>query len=93
MCICKGIEFGSKECYDQQIFIVSKNISVDPCIYNELTYLWRLGITTYGSCCGHNKVQSMVNVDKKDIDFMLALGYEQNHPDKDRKDTFKLKSA
>lgn len=68
-------------------------ICVDPCIFEEIKYLWSLGITTYGSCCGHNTHESMVNVHDKDIDLMLSLGYVQNHRDLERKNTFRLKSA
>lgn len=72
---------------------LSRQISVDPCIVEEIKYLWSLGIETHGSCCGHNKEESFVNIHNKDIDKMLRLGYVQNHWDKTRKDTFKLKSA
>lgn len=71
----------------------SQTICIDPCIIDEVKELWDLGIITFGSCCGHNKAESFVNVHDKDIDRMLELGYVQNHIDKSRKDTFKLKSA
>ena len=71
---------------------LSDKICIDPCIIEEIQYLWKKGIVTYGSCCGHNKFESFVNVSDKDIDIMISMGYIQNHPDKDRKDTFKLKS-
>lgn len=71
---------------------LSNLVSIDPCIYNEILELWSLGIITYGSCCGHNKFESFVNVADKDINKMIELGYIQNHPDKNRKDTFKLKT-
>lgn len=71
----------------------SPTICIDPCIIDEVKELWDLGIITFGSCCGHNKAESFVNVHDKDIDRMLELGYVQNHPDKSRKDTFKLKSV
>lgn len=71
----------------------SLTICIDPCIVDEIKELWRLGITTYGSCCGHKKAESFVNVDEKDIEKMLSHGYVQNHPDKSRKDTFRLKSV
>lgn len=71
----------------------SSMISIDPCIYDEIKWLWGNGIITYGSCCGHNVTQSMVNVDQTNIQQMLDLGYVQNHTDPDRKDTFRLKSV
>ena len=36
---------------------------------------------------------SFVNVDARNIEQMLEMGYEQNHTDKRRLDTFRLKSA
>lgn len=72
---------------------LSDKICIDPCIIEEIQELWKLGIETHGCCCGHNKVESFVNVHEKDIYKMIKLGYIQNHPDKSRKDTFKLKSA
>lgn len=72
---------------------LSSTICIDPCIVDEIKYLWSLGVTTYGCCCGHNILDSMVNVDEKDIVLMLTLSYEQNHIDQSRKDTFRLKSV
>jgi hypothetical protein len=68
-------------------------ISIDPCIFDEIQMLWNVGIITYGCCCGHNTFESMVNVDDSNIDQMIDLGYVQNHPDKNRLDTFRLKSV
>jgi len=67
-------------------------INIDPCIVDEIKELWSKGIVTYGSCCGHNKLESMVNVDDSQSDLMLEMGYVMNHPDPNRKDTFKLKT-
>lgn len=72
---------------------LSSKISIDPCIVDEIKYLWSLGIETHGSCCGHNKADSFVNVHEKNIQTMLDLGYVQNHWDQERKDTFTLKSV
>lgn len=72
---------------------LSDKICIDPCIVDEVKELWSLGIETLGCCCGHNKAESFVNVHEKDIEKMLSLGYVQNHPDKSRNDTFKLKSV
>ena len=71
----------------------SPTVCIDPCIVDEVKELWRLGITTYGSCCGHNKAESFVNVGDSDVDRMLELGYIQNHSAIIRMDTFKLKSV
>ena len=68
-------------------------VAVDTCIIDEIKHLWSLGIVTLGCCCGHNKIQSMVNVADRNIQQMLDMGYVQNHPDLSRKDTFRLKSV
>lgn len=72
---------------------LSDTISIDPCIYGEILQLWQHGVITYGCCCGHNYLTPMVNVADESIDKMLALGYIQEHPDPERKDTFRLKSC
>ena len=72
---------------------LSTEICIDPCIYDDMCLLWSKGIITYGSCCGHNKTDSFVNVDESSIDDMMRMGYEMNHTDKTRRDTFRLKSA
>lgn len=71
----------------------SEKIQVDACIAEEIKDLWSKGVITMGCCCGHNKQQSMVNVDENSIKKMLALGYIQNHPNPERKDTFRLKTV
>lgn len=68
-------------------------ICIDACILKEISELWQKGIITHGSCCGHNLVEPMVNVADESIPAMIALGYEMNHPDKQRRDTFRLKSV
>lgn len=72
---------------------LSGQLAIDPCIFDEIHGLWNLGIITHGCCCGHNIEESFVNVDDRDIPKMIELGYVQNHPDKERTDTFRLKSA
>jgi len=72
---------------------MTPQISIDPCIVEEIKWLWEQGIITYGCCCGHNKFESMVNVDDVNSKQMLEMGYIMNHQDKSRTDTFKLHSA
>lgn len=72
---------------------LSPKVCIDPCIVDEIKQLWSLGIVTLGCCCGHNKIQSIVNVADENIQQMLDSGYVQNHPDPTRKDTFRLKTA
>jgi hypothetical protein len=71
----------------------TSTICVDPCIVDEIKYLWSKGIITYGCCCGHNKLQPMVNVDEKNIQKMLDMGYkiQFNNSRPNDKDTFTLK--
>jgi len=72
---------------------LSTSICIDPCIIDEIKHLWSKGVITYGCCCGHNSGDSFVNVDESSINKMLKLGYIANHPNKNRKDTYKLKSV
>lgn len=72
---------------------LNPRVCLDPCIVDEVKHLWSLGIVTHGCCCGHNEMQSIVNVADENIQQMLDLGYVQNHPDTTRKDTFRLKTA
>jgi hypothetical protein len=89
MCNCKNIEIGS---YKNQVELtspkhmkkyrnnldkeLSETICVDKCLEEEIKYLWLLGITTTGCCCGHNKTSSYIGVIPKDIKRMKNLGYE-----------------
>lgn len=53
---------------------------IDICIANEIKELWDKGVSTYGSCCGHGVAHGMINVDKKDVEKMVSMGYDY-HPD------------
>lgn len=96
MCDCRNVSIGS---YDNQVMFIAPEwsgkdfICVDTCIAEEIFRLWCMGVITYGCCCGHNMHESFVNVDEKDAQTMLDMGYVQNHPDAKIKDTFRLKSA
>lgn len=70
---------------------LSSQVAIDACIASEIRMLWENGIRTLGCCCGHNKCEPFVNVDQRDIDKMLYMGYQQNHEDKSRNDTFRLR--
>ncbi len=85
MCNCKNVEPGS---YANQIEVnrpehmkgrsegtSSDTICVDACIISEIKVLWRLGISTTGCCCGHNKFPAFVGVIETDIPKMKELGY------------------
>ena len=61
--------------------ITSSSIVVDKCIVDELKWLWSLGITTTGCCCGHRKGKEYIKVIKKDVVRMMFLGYKERvHP-------------
>lgn len=106
MCNCKNVTFG---CYQNQVCLprpkhmfgrtegsCSQNICVDACISDEIEYLWSLGISTTGCCCGHNiePIFAFIGVIGEDIPKMISLGYEfqVNETDLTRKDSFKPKS-
>lgn len=69
-------------------------ICVDRCIVDQVVELWEAGVKTYGSCCGHNKVQGMINVSPDDYEKAIALGFLPYvfPADPARKDTVKTKS-
>lgn len=75
MCKCVNIEMGS---YDNQdpYWFKGQLIGLDRCIADEVNSLWKNGIVTTGSCCGHNKVNPMINVNWKSEGKMNELGYE-----------------
>lgn len=85
-CDCVNVEFGS---YDNQIEVVppphmveyytkqggSPTICLDACVVVEVCKLWKLGITTTGCCCGHNKAEGFIGVIESDIPRMKQMGY------------------
>jgi hypothetical protein len=81
MCKCINIDIGSYDnqiCVDTPIHINYNNskICIDKCLYDEVEYLWSLGIRTTGCCCGHNKLDGFIGVEFDDIIMMKALGYQ-----------------
>lgn len=85
MCKCVNVELQS---YDNQRlvyypdwFVSEKKhrcASIDNCILVEILGLWKQGIQTTESCCGHNKVQGYISVLETPENFekMKELGYE-----------------
>jgi len=86
-CTCKNVEIGS---YCNQIELEkpkrmvgdnrtpnteSLTICVDSCLKEEIEYLWSIGITTTGCCCGHGKLEPFIGVVPQDIQKMKELGY------------------
>jgi hypothetical protein len=62
---------GIKGNYDTANFIC-----VDMCLAKEIKYLWDLGITTTGNCCGHGSNKGYIGVVDSDIPKMKEMGYE-----------------
>jgi len=79
MCKCIDIEIGSHE---TQITLLApswsskKYIAVDACLKEEILFLWKNGVITDNSCCGHNKISGFIIVAKESEKIMKALGYK-----------------
>ena len=54
-----------------------KNVSIDRCILPEVFNLWKMGIKTIGSCCGHNKTVPTIVVPDEERTKMIILGYKR----------------
>lgn len=99
MCKCIDVGIGS---YDNQICVDTpkhlnyhnSKICIDKCLYDEIEYLWSLGIKTTGCCCGHNKINGFIGVNFDDINKMKILGYtvKRNEVRLDDEDSFYPKS-
>lgn len=106
-CSCVNIEVGS---YGNQVELPrppqmigrkegseSDTICVDRCISEEVQYLWSLGISTTGCCCGHNRGNEYphIGVIDSDIEKMNELGYvvQPNNLYPERQDAFIPKSV
>lgn len=71
----------TEECQIKVIVPIGANIAEDAvierCILNELKWLWKQGIKTHCSCCGHGLAyNAFITVEKEYKDKMLELGYE-----------------
>lgn len=84
-CSCENVAIGS---YSGAVELVpppflaradGRGICVDVCIALEVSRLWKMGIATTGSCCGHNKAPGFIGVVDSDIPRMKALGYRVQH--------------
>ena len=57
------------------------SILVDRCILADVKHLWRLGVKTVCSCCGHgNQDSAFIVVDPDESEKMKELGYEEAPP-------------
>jgi len=79
-CDCKGDEIGT---YTKTIPIVNpftnKIVDIDKCIVSQILGLWHKGIVTIESCCGHNKLDGYIAVEKQFEKQMLDLGFEPDN--------------
>lgn len=89
MCNCVDVDIGS---YGNQICVVPPDcvilylnepekrqrltVCLDLCLVEEVVGLWNKGITTTGSCCGHNKMFAYIGVNDSCIEDMKEMGYE-----------------
>ncbi len=74
---------------------IQETLEVDSCITKELQELWKLGIATTESCCGHNSELGYIKVELKNIPDMQIMLYGQYIFENDlkRRDTFLPKSV
>ena len=78
MCKCKNIKMGSFENQSEVVNpFTGKKVSIDNCIIQEVSDLWKKGIKTIGSCCGHNKTVPTIVVPESENSKMQALGYKK----------------
>lgn len=75
-CFCDGVEF---QTYNNTVgmkapFSLDHRddgwVTIDTCIATEIGWLWKSGVKTLNSCCGHNKDHSWVIVSKDSEAFM-----------------------
>lgn len=77
-CNCVNVEMGS---YDAQVVVVTpqgKQAGIDICVLPEVFALWKRGIQTIESCCGHGREHGYIAVIPAHESDMEALGYERD---------------
>lgn len=82
MCACRDIAMGS---YANQEVVTPpwsaadpELVGIDRCILDEIEGLWRIGVMTIESCCGHNVTPGYIAVRAEDVALMRALGYRRS---------------
>lgn len=82
LCTCDNVDFGS---YERTVTMIApfelphrndKLVAIDICIARDLAELWKEGVKTTGSCCGHNKLPPTVTVEEISVQAMEVLGYQ-----------------
>ena len=89
-CICVNIGMGSTKNQTTIIpFWGGRPVGIDNCVLPDILALWRQGIRTIESCCGHKKNASgYISVALKDVEKMKALGWREESPERKRPDIF-----
>jgi len=83
-CVCGPDHMaGSKAVYRDQVIVSNLNGStrphpIDRCIAFEVIWLNERGITTLGSCCGHNTSPPLLSTEPDQREAMEALGYVED---------------
>lgn len=72
----KCCKIGSHECNviipnPPKQFGYTKQVCADKCIIPAIKALWKAGFKTFASCCGHGKIEGMIN-------FMLKRKIKDN---------------
>lgn len=84
MAVLKFPKFMLKE--NGGYYTAKDSCAIDPCMINEIKYLWSHNIRTMGCCCGHGVDEGMINVlTGCDVKRMLDLGYSRK---KDMSESF-----
>jgi len=85
MCNCNNIGFGTFGQPDNNRTAVKTILGlrqeIDNCILEEIQDLWRKGVITYASCCGHNKINGSIIIDRKSIPNVKCMGYVEKKND------------
>lgn len=77
-CSCVNVDMGS---YGAQVSVLTpqgKMVGIDICVLPEVFSLWKRGIETVESCCGHGKAHGYIAVIPVHEVAMVALGYERD---------------
>lgn len=75
--ICDTISYVQEyECNKQ---VKGHNFCADKCLHDEIIWLNKIGIKTYGCCCGMHincdKSDAFINVSDEDAEKCVSLGY------------------
>ena len=78
--------------HSEKVEYFGKKIDIDRCILPEIVNLWKDGIVTIASCCGHGSMIPTVCVMENDFERMEILKYD-SHVNESGVREFHLKTA